>query len=140
MESAACVKSKIENLSVVEERAQELFASLGLSDEIKHDILICIDEAFSNIVFHGYKNREDGDIAVAFSADDTAFTAVFTDHAAEFTPAKKKPKLGKAVFERTNLGIGVYLMRKLMDTVHYERIDGGNRLTLVKKLKTGKEQ
>lgn len=134
VETTVRVNSKIENLSVVEEKARELFMTAGVSEEKKSDILICIDEAFSNIVFHGYKNREDGFIEVLMSIDEKAFTITFIDKADAFTPNKKKPKLGKAVFDRANLGIGVYLMRRLMDSVRYERTNDENRLTLVKKL------
>lgn len=128
------VQSKIENAAVVSDKVRSFLESGRFTSESINDVLVCVDEAFSNIVFHGYKNKEDGEVSLALEINAKTCKLVFVDFADKFTPGIKKPTLGKELLERTNLGLGIYLMQELMDTVTYERVNDANRLTLIKKL------
>lgn len=156
----------------------------GVFGETASDILICVDEAFSNIVFHSCKHQgagvdesgglgelgglarsgEAGDSAVsgesgganglggAFISGGSAgsggiicislsvnaqesVTVVFCDDAEALTFPSVKPQLGQTVMDRPTPGVGVYIMRQLMDEVIYQRDGDTNCLTLMKKLK-----
>jgi serine/threonine-protein kinase RsbW len=126
--------SKLENIGLIERDVRHALSSLTTDDEFVNDIMICIDEAFSNIVFHGYKNREDGDITVIVRTNRKSAEIEFIDHAEAFLPDTRRPVLGKALMKKTNLGLGIFLMRELMDEVRYERASGTNRLTMIKKI------
>lgn len=128
------VDSKITNLTVINEHIKQVMSSLNLTAELCADIFVCVDEVFSNIVFHAYKNREDGKIDIIVRADNKVFELVFIDYAQEFRWQSHSPELGKALLDRKNLGVGIFLLYRLMDELKYERTDGTNRLTLIKKI------
>ena len=110
-----------------------LLSETNATDETKADILTSIDEAFSNIVFHAYKGREDGIIEIRVVLENRSFKIIFVDYADTCPLPVGKPALGKALMERKgSLGLGVYIMKQLMDHVHYKRIGQTNQLTLIK--------
>lgn len=134
------VKSKIENISIINDRVMGLLDEAGVARDWKYDILTAIDEAFSNIVFHGYKGREDGLIEISITMENNVFQITFTDGAESFSPPACNPVLGRALLDKKNcLGVGIYIMQQLMDKVTYERIGQTNHLTLIKTI-TGEVQ
>lgn len=102
-------------------------------EETLNDVVCCVEEIFSNIVFHGYNNTR-GKIRVALSIEMGSLRIEICDKARAFEP--KMPKLSKNLSK--NGGLGIYLVHKLMDEVLYKRVSGENRLVLIKHL--GREQ
>jgi len=117
----------------------------GVSGETASEILICVDEAFSNIIFHSNKHQSGGPswtggsagmIRIRLSVNAHSVTVVFCDDAEALILPGVKPQLGQAMLERATPGVGVYIMRQLMDEVSYQRDGNTNCLTLIKKLKS----
>jgi anti-sigma regulatory factor (Ser/Thr protein kinase) len=111
------------------------FGSLaGFDDALTHRITLAVDEGCTNIIRHAYGGRADGEIAVTCSLEalqDGALRLVvrLLDHGA---PAPGDEPLAR---DRTDPlvpgGLGIHLMRDIMDTVRFLRDpDGGNVLEL----------
>lgn len=104
-------------------------------------VRLAVEEAFANIFLHGYAGGE-GPVSVYAQTDADAITVVMHDHAPPFDPASAPvPNVDAAPDEREVGGLGLYLLREMMDDVQYEPGGAdGNVLTLVRKLPgTGKQ-
>ncbi|HSR29244.1 MAG TPA: ATP-binding protein [Anaerolineae bacterium] len=108
---------------------------LGLEAEAIDALLLAVEEACSNVCRHAY-GGECGQIELTIVSGDGAVEVVLRDWGAAFDPlAVPIPDVTAPLEERSLGGLGVYLMRKLMDQVDFE-FDGesGNTLTMVKRL------
>ena len=106
----------------------------GFAEKDVYSIQLAADEAASNIIEHAYSGKpgESIDLTCEFEKDGLRIT--FIDQGKPFDPSKvEKPDL-KAHLSKRKIGcLGVYLMRTLMDEVHYKVTSAGNELVLVKR-------
>jgi len=106
----------------------------GATEDEAFALKLAVDEAVSNIVEHGYAGRGDGRFRVRFEADDEALRVVVRDEGTPFDPTgHAAPDLGAAWNEREEGGLGLHLMRQVLDEVRYSTDAAGNRLVLVKR-------
>lgn len=107
----------------------------GLPLNIQKRVELALEEALVNIVLHAYNGKE-GEIELScriVSAKEIAFT--LKDRGKAFNPLLvKAPELESSLEERALGGLGIVMMRKYMDEIHYERKDSYNILTLIKKI------
>jgi anti-sigma regulatory factor (Ser/Thr protein kinase) len=112
-------------------------ASAALDAEETLAVRLSIEEICTNVITHGYAGREEatGSISIDFSSCAEEVVATIEDHGATFDPADgPRPDLTSDAMERSIGGIGLHLVRSLMDEVRHESVTGGgNRLTLVKR-------
>jgi serine/threonine-protein kinase RsbW len=93
-------------------------------------VLIACDEIVSNIVNHG---GADASVEVAVRVRDGQVDVEVLDGGAPFDPmAAAEPDTGLALEDRKVGGLGIYLVREMMDRIDYERRDGRNRLRFSK--------
>ncbi len=108
----------------------------GLGAKLVFTLNLALDELVTNVVSYGY-DEPSGDRAITLSlaVDDGRLTAILEDDGRAFDPlAKAAPDLESSLEERGIGGLGVHFVRTIMDDVQYRRVDGRNRLTLVKTL------
>jgi anti-sigma regulatory factor (Ser/Thr protein kinase) len=117
-------------------RAADAFESFGASQnvpaEIRWRFLVAIDEALSNIVRHGYKGAR-GEIALSFTLEGRTLKVAVSDSAPMFNPLLAPPSSGVPP-ERRHGGVGIALVRALMDDVRYEWRDGRNHFEMARAL------
>lgn len=114
----------------------------ALSQRIVYDISLCIDELVTNIVSYAFKDDKEHIIEIQFRVTEKEITLVFTDDGIEFDPVKKEDPihLEHTVEERPIGGLGIYLVKKLMNSIKYKREDGKNILTLTKFLENSNKR
>jgi serine/threonine-protein kinase RsbW len=107
----------------------------GFEGKEVYSIQLAADEAASNIIEHAYEGIPDGEIEISCGMKNDTLTIIMLDRGKAFSPATVQPPNLKANLSKRKIGgLGIYLMRKLMDEVQYETIPGkGNRLTLLKR-------
>jgi serine/threonine-protein kinase RsbW len=107
----------------------------GLDMRGVHAVQLAVDEACSNIIEHAYGGEGRGDIECTCCANSDGLTMTLTDHGAPFDPdSVPEPDLQGDLEGRAEGGLGVYIMRQVMDEVRYEFTpDSGNVLTMVKR-------
>ncbi len=130
------IKSRTENLFSLREFILENANDAGLiSDEID-DIILAVDEACTNIIKHAYKSAPDGEIIIEIDYTAKKFTIKLIDHGSSFDPeAVPLPDLQKYLRQRRVGGLGLYLMKTLMDDVQYVSVPGKyNQILLSKNL------
>ena len=107
----------------------------GFNEKEIYSIQLAADEAASNIIEHAYEGIPNGELEITCEMQRGLLTIVLRDHGKPFDPTTVRPPDLKAdLSERQIGGLGIYLMRKLMDEVRYESVpNGGNTLTLTKR-------
>ena len=128
--------AKFEYLDEIRDFVGNTARTGGFSDKDIYNIQLAADEAASNIIEHAYDGVSDGILEVSCDLKDGAITIVLVDHGESFDPSEvPMPNLKADLSERKIGGLGLYLMRKLMDEVHYDADPKKNRntLTLIKR-------
>ena len=98
-------------------------------------IMVALEEIFVNIAHYAYAGK-DGDATVGISIKDDIATIRFTDSGMPFNPlSNANPDITLSAEERSIGGLGIFMVRKTMDDVHYEYKDGKNVFTIKKRIK-----
>jgi anti-sigma regulatory factor (Ser/Thr protein kinase) len=125
-----------ENLEAIANFIVTSMKKLGISSSI-YEVQTAVDEACTNIVKYAYHGSK-GTISLSCNLRDKDFTVVIRDRGKPFDPTSVPlPDVSSGVEERKIGGLGIYLMRKLMDEVSYD-FDAslGNTLTMKKRVTT----
>jgi len=118
-------------LCVVRAAVGELGLVYGLPEESSQGVTLAIDEALANIIRHAYKNRYDQQIELNCHVGDDQIEFTFLDQGEPPDPARI---CGQPLDDISLSGRGTHLIKATMDEVTYERVPGGNQLTLIKRL------
>lgn len=131
----ATYSADYKNLDSIRDFIGEAARQAGFSSKEVYAVQLAVDEACSNIIEHAYEGIPDGVIEISYQVGAGKITVVIHDHGKEFDISTvRKPNLSRDLSEREVGGLGVYLIHKLMDEVHFESSrKHGNTLTLVKR-------
>lgn len=95
-----------------------------------------MEEAVVNVIEYAYPSDIEGNVDVEMEADEDTIRFIISDSGAEFDPTKvSKTDTTLSVDERPIGGLGILLVRNLMDNINYECANGKNILRLEKKYK-----
>jgi anti-sigma regulatory factor (Ser/Thr protein kinase) len=101
------------------------------SDKDIYNIQLAADEAASNIIEHAYEGVSNGTLEISCGIKGNELTIILVDNGISFDPSEVPlPNLKADLSERKIGGLGLFLMRKLMDEVHYDSDPKNNRNTL----------
>lgn len=129
--------AKFEYLDDIRDFVGKVARKGGFSEKDIYNIQLATDEAASNIIEHAYEGMSSGVLDLSCGIVGDGITIILIDYGESFDPsAVPMPNLKADLSERKIGGLGIFLMRKLMDEVHYEpRKDGSNVLTMRKRRK-----
>jgi serine/threonine-protein kinase RsbW len=107
----------------------------GFPETYINRILIAVDEAVTNIIEHGYDGPVNGEIEIVCEVEPETFTISIIDQGASFDPRSMTDvDIQRHVAQGKSGGLGIFLIRKIMDVVDYHHETGRhNRLTMVKR-------
>lgn len=113
--------------SVAEEVSLEMSLTMSLN--------LALEEAVVNVMEYAYPEGQKGNVEIEVTADQEWMTFVITDTGIAFDPTMKEDAdTTLSAEERPIGGLGIFLVRQLMDVIEYKRQDNKNVLTLRKKL------
>jgi len=128
------VKSKTENLSSIRDFVGSFAKDEGIDQDIIEKIILAVDEACTNIMKLAYKSFPEGEIIINLKHDKHKFTVVIQDFGKSFRPEEiPDPDLQKYFDEKRIGGLGMYLMKTLMDEVKYQAVPGKYNQVLLSK-------
>ena len=135
-EKELLVKSTTDNLAGIRDFIKSAADQSGFSEDTVGKIILAVDEACTNIIKHAYKNSPEGNIFIKIKFNDPKFSISITDEGSHFDPNKvPEPNLREYYKEKRVGGLGVFLIKKLMDEVNYSTLTGNkNQVILVKYL------
>ncbi len=112
----------------------EWIDTLGLPQDLNMPINLALEETVTNVMLYAYPGKSG---RVLVEAETSPGQVIFTisDTGIAFDPTKQEePDITQGVEDRPIGGLGIYLVKQIMDDVRYERKEDKNILTLVKKL------
>ena len=128
------VNSKTENLSLIRDFVSEKALNAGIQMDTVEKIMLAVDEACTNIIKHAYKYSPDGEIIINIDYNEKKFTITIIDYGKSFEPdSVPLPNLQKYYHEHKVGGLGIYLMKSLMDDVKYTSVPGKYNQVLLSK-------
>lgn len=131
--------AKIEKLSELTDWIMSELQKINCPLAIQNKLSISLDEIFTNITSYAYSDREEpGTVKVEFELDKQEsylLKVVIKDKGIKFNPLEKKdPDVTLSAEERKIGGLGIFLVKKLMDEVYYSYENNENVLTIIKKI------
>lgn len=130
------MKAVLENVPRAIECVTEWALKAGFDERELYEIQLAVDEACANVVDHAYQGADPGDIEVSCCLDDQILTVQVRDWGTGFDlTSVADPDLAAPLEERTLGGLGLFLVRQVMDDVQF-RSDPelGNELMMSKRL------
>ena len=127
--------AQVSQLALARQFVEETGARLGLPRAVTEPLTLAVDESLSNIVQHGYQDKV-GTVELEMERTENAVVVRLRDQGPPFDPTRlPDPDIHLPLNQRPVGGLGVYLTRRSVDSVAYERTAAGdNQLTLTKKL------
>ena len=130
------LQATLENIAKVTAFIDEELEKLGCPMKAQMQIDVAIDELFSNISRYAYPGGQ-GEATVRFVFDEAerVCSVIFMDRGIPFDPlAQEAPDVNSPLADRPIGGLGIFLVRKTMDSVSYRYENGQNILTIQKKI------
>ncbi len=128
--------AQIAKLPILKEWLTGIVAELVVPSKISKQILIALDEIFTNISSYGYPvGGGSVRVWVELDEEEKVLTITFADTGTPYNPLEtKEPDTTLPLDERPIGGLGIFMVRKMMDSVNYRRENEQNILVLEKKL------
>ena len=126
----------IQQVPQLAEFIDDVCEAMGFDELTTMQMNLAIEEAVVNVMNYAYPEGTTGNVNVEVQANDARLKFVISDSGKHFDPTSvAEADTTLSAEDRSIGGLGIYLVRQLMDSVNYERIGGFNVLTLRKKLK-----
>jgi sigma-B regulation protein RsbU (phosphoserine phosphatase) len=111
---------------------RDIMKEAGAADDAAVRVELAVEEVFVNIALYAYEgSKRRGDIAIRCEAGPDAVFLEFTDSGAPFNPLERKaPDISLGAGEREPGGLGIFMIRKIMDEVEYRREGEKNVLSM----------
>lgn len=127
LEKTLTLKNDISELNNLREFSEVFGQENNISNDIINKFQLAFEELISNIIFYGYDDELPHEISVVFTLDGKSMAVLIVDDAKEFNPLEKEdPDISLSIDERKIGGLGIYLVKSLMDEVNYKRESGKN--------------
>lgn len=105
----------------------------GFNELQQMQIKLALEEVVTNVILYAYPDKKEQDIRIDISGENRILQFIITDSGIPFNPLEKEePDLTLPPEERPIGGLGIFLVKQLMDEVNYSRSEGKNILTLIK--------
>ena len=129
------LKNDLSELEALYQLLNKFGQAAGLTEACITDVNICLDELFTNIVSYGFEDDLEHIIQVTMNLDNQVLTLSIEDDGIPFNPLEKKdPEVPADLIDVRIGGLGIHIVRKLMDDIRYQRKQGKNKLTMKKSI------
>lgn len=135
LEEEITVSAEVDSLPEITEFVEANLVKFGCNMKMITQVNIALDEIVSNIARYAYSPGK-GNVTVALEIlkNPKAVSVTFIDNGKPYNPLEKNdPDVSLSADEREVGGLGIFMVKKSMDDMHYEYSDGKNIFTIVKK-------
>ena len=113
----------------------EMCTAMSFDETVTMQMNLAIEEAVVNVMSYAYPPGTQGEVDIEAQANDVRLKFTICDSGIPFDPTvRAEVDTSLPVEERPIGGLGIHLVKQLMDSINYERVNGKNVLTLRKKL------
>ena len=135
MNKEIIIKNEIADLERVAVFVEEVSQLLSLDSETTMNLNLALEEVVSNVILYAYPQKMGENIIIKASSDDNILVFTITDKGDEFDPTKvEDADITLAAEDREIGGLGIFIVKNIMNEVTYQRLDGKNILTLKKNI------
>lgn len=128
------VQASTKHLAEVRNFVAKYASEFGFKKQDVADIRLAVDEAYTNIIKHSYKNDDQKSVNIELGYNSNEFWISLLDTGEAFDPSHyTEPDVRQQIKEKKRGGVGVYLIRKLMDDVEYTHKGSMNEIRMIKK-------
>lgn len=133
IQKAITLTNNVQEVPRLNAFVDEVCEEHGCDMETTMRMNLAIEEAVVNVIDYAYPTDTVGSVDIKVTTDDNHMEFVISDSGTPFDPTKKEDvDISLPVEERRIGGLGIHLVKQLMDKISYERKDGRNVLTLIK--------
>ena len=129
------IKNQVGELEKVNTFIGEIGEELQLDMELLMNLNLVMEEMVSNVIFYAYPEGKTADIELSAECNGRELTSVLSDKGREFDPTLKEDiDTETDPADRDLGGMGIYIVKNIMNEVTYQRLEGKNLLTMKKDL------
>lgn len=133
MEKEIKISNNLDEISILATFIEELGEELSLSAETTMNINLALEEAVANIIMYAYPSQEQHNILLRVTSTKKQLIFLLTDKGASFDPTQvEEVDITLPIEERPVGGLGIFLIRSIMNEISYQRIDNENQLIMKK--------
>ena len=135
MQQKLTLHNDITEVPTLGEFVEQVAEQLGYNMTDSMNMNLALEEAVVNVMNYAYPEGTIGDILIEAATTETQLVFTIKDSGTPFDPTQvKEPDTTLSIEDRPIGGLGIFLVKQLMDSVTYNYTDGFNILTLKKKL------
>jgi serine/threonine-protein kinase RsbW len=129
------ITNDLAELPRVAEMIERFCAERAIAGDCAFALNVVLEELLSNTIFYGYDDDASHSIAIALAHEDCEVSLELSDDARPFDPlSAPPPDLDAPLEERRIGGLGIHLVKEMMDSIEYKYCDGRNHLRLRKRI------
>ena len=129
------LKNNVSEVTRLGSFQDSVYAKMNIEESLARRLRLAVEEAVVNVIEHAYSASRVGNIEVKMMTDGQLLKVQIIDSGVAFDPTTvARADTTLSAKERQFGGLGLLLVRELMDSINYERIDDQNILTLSKKI------
>ena len=115
---------------------EEIGQSIGISDKSMFEMNLALDELFTNIISYGFQDCQEHIIKVSITVEGDQLQMRIEDDGVPFNPLESEtPDIQCGIEDCKIGGLGIHLIKKLMDDIQYQRVADKNILVLRRKIR-----
>ena len=127
--------NKLEEIDSALKAFADFCIRIQLNDDIKNSVSIVLDDLLNNIISYAFEDSNEHIIEISYRADHQRLVIEVVDDGVEFDPfLKGEPDIESDIDERGIGGLGIHMIKSIMDDYSYKRTKGRNQITLMKRM------
>jgi len=131
------ITNNLEGLAELAPFMEEVAMAYDVSPDVSFQLQLALDEALANSVSYAYPEGTEGPIIIEVTMEDSAIVFRLIDEGTLFDPTVMGDDVDTdlSAEERAVGGLGIFLIKQMMDDVTYQRLDDKNILTMKKEIR-----
>ena len=127
------INNDLIEIKTVKEEFEKFSKVNEIAEKMSKQFMIAIDELLNNVIHYGYPKDKENEININFELSKTMLSLTFIDEGIPFNPFQKtKPDTTLSIEDRPIGGLGLHLVKNMMDKVEYQRHINKNVVKITK--------
>jgi len=127
------IRNNIAELASLRDGLERIGAELGVPGKPLMQLQVALDEIASNVINYGWPDGGNHELCVRITGQQDRIEVEIVDDGREFDPRHALPSEPQPTGRRRAGGLGIHLVKQLVDRLDYERVDGRNRTVMTKR-------